>query len=430
MLCLNVPIARTGMMEYGAGETPLEVGPNGIVKITREKSEVFRPQTIASFQGKSVTIKHPEDFVAPENWQDLTHGVVQNVRASDEKDDDGEDVVLADLLITSKMAIGLVNNGLREVSCGYEAEYEQTGEGEGKQLNIVGNHIALVEQGRAGTAYAINDHKREEDLDMKTLAEIKAALLSLGKTIDEASAGQTASTKKDEMVKDKEAYDELIKAVKDLSDKVEGMKSGKDEDKPAKKDDKDAKDEDEEESEDDEESSSVEERLKTLEAAIAKLLESKDDDEDGDESEDEEEEESSDDDEDMSGESEDDDEDKDDKKGKTGDAARVEILAPGYKPAKGADAKKESLKRAYDTKDGKAAIHLITGGKKPNFASKEAVEGLFMAVSEILKSKRGTGLEGTKNGRDFKAFDSDSKKEPVTPEKMNELNAAHWAAKK
>ena len=63
------------------------------------------------------------------------------------------------MLIKESMTIKLVKAGLREVSCGYEAEYEQTGDGEGIQTNIVGNHIALVEQGRAGQSYAINDHK-------------------------------------------------------------------------------------------------------------------------------------------------------------------------------------------------------------------------------------------------------------------------------
>ena len=200
LLCLGVPIARTGWQEYGPGETPLEIGDDGRVWIHREKDEVFKPQTIASFNAKSVTIKHPAEFVVPENWKELTVGVAQNIRKSDEKDDEGEEMLIADLLITDEMAIGLVRHGLREVSCGYDAEYEQTDDGEGRQFNIVGNHIALVEQGRAGSAYAIKDHKGKVE-ELMTLKEMAEKIKNLGKTVDEAVE---AETKKADALKTKE----------------------------------------------------------------------------------------------------------------------------------------------------------------------------------------------------------------------------------
>ena len=116
LLCLGVPICRTGWQEYGYGETPIKTGDDGKVWIHRDPEEVFRPQTIASFNAKSITIKHPDDFVAPENWKELTCGIAQNIRKADETDGDGEEMLLADLLITDEIAIGLIKNGLREVS--------------------------------------------------------------------------------------------------------------------------------------------------------------------------------------------------------------------------------------------------------------------------------------------------------------------------
>lgn len=314
LLCLGVPIARTGEMEYGEGETPLDVGDDGKVHITRDAEEVFSPVTIASFEGKSVTIKHPEEFVNPDNWKDLSKGTVHNVRRGKEKGEDGEEELLADLLITDAFAIKLVKNGLREVSCGYEAEYEQTGKGKGKQLKIVGNHLALVEEGRAGSSYAINDEKGKVKMSKKLGEKIKALL---GRTVDEAIAEEKKDDKAKDSespeakksagsetntVMDKDMFDELVKAVHDLAEKVDGMKpkdaaegeekkddKAKD-DEEEKKDDKEAKDDDaeeekkddEKESEDEDEDAEILERVKALEAAVAKLLESKDEESEDD----------------------------------------------------------------------------------------------------------------------------------------------------
>lgn len=430
LICFGVPIARTGMMEYGKDETPLKVGSNGIVKIYRDAKEVFRPETIASFEGKDVTIKHPEEFVDPENYTILTKGVAQNIRKASEKDADGEECLLADLLIKDGFAIKLVKNGLREVSCGYEAEYEQTGDGEGRQFNIVGNHIALVEQGRAGSSYAINDEKGKVIMD-KLLEKLKK---KFGVTVvDEMMKDE--SEKKEAI--DRGMYDELVKMVKDLGEKLDGMGKSKDEgeekkDKEKSKDDEKKEDEksrddmkaseDEDEAKDDD--GEILERLKALEAAVAKMLESeKSEDEDEEESQDEYGSEDED-----SEESEDEDEEESKSKKVGDEAARAEILSPGIKKTKGKDLKAVALEAAYQTKDGKEVIHSLTDGKKPDFKSKEKVSALFIAASEILKSKRGTGLEKTKDAQSFDAFDS--KNEVMTAEKMNELNERHYQARK
>ncbi|WP_262211373.1 DUF2213 domain-containing protein, partial [Serratia ficaria] len=54
-------------------------------------------------------------------------------------------------------AIQLIEDGLRQVSCGYDAEYEQTAPGKADQVEITGNHVALVPKGRAGNRCAIGD---------------------------------------------------------------------------------------------------------------------------------------------------------------------------------------------------------------------------------------------------------------------------------
>ena len=160
LLCKDVPLTRTGVFEYTASEVPVEASLDGMVKIQRDDDEVFAQNTITSFEGKPVTINHPEGMVTPENWSELAHGVVQNVRRGD-----GEqaDLLLGDLLITTKKGIELVKSGLREVSCGYDAQYEQIEKGKGKQREIIGNHVALVTKGRAGSRCTIQDSGDKEN---------------------------------------------------------------------------------------------------------------------------------------------------------------------------------------------------------------------------------------------------------------------------
>lgn len=176
LLCEDVAVARTGMLIYGPNETPIEAGPEGLVKIFREPEDVFHLQTIASAQGKPVTNDHPEKDVTPATWKELTHGIALNVRRGEGAYDD---LLLADFLITTSEGIEAVQSGKREVSCGYEADYEETAPGVGKQTNIIINHIALVEQGRCGPRCAIGDHK---PLDLKGDSQMTAK--SKGKILD------------------------------------------------------------------------------------------------------------------------------------------------------------------------------------------------------------------------------------------------------
>lgn len=410
LLCIGVPIARTGEQVYGKEELPLDADGDGRIIVTRDEAEVFRPETIASFEGKSFTITHPEEFVDPENWQDLTHGTVQNVRRGE-----GEfaDSLLADLLITTKLAIGLVENGLREVSCGYDADYIQDEAGKAKQTNIIGNHLALVDKGRAGASYAINDHQRKGQ-KMKLNERIKAiwarAQDEAMKAVDESAKEnpQDPSSGKPSMPAGDEAYGKVMDAINALSAKVDKMAAPKavsgDEADPEKKDDKSKE-------KTGDEPADMESRMKALEESVAKILEKMsvaagdegdEDMEEGEESEDDDFEEST----------------------MTGDAAaRIEILAPGMN-AKTKDAKKKALQACYATKDGKKAIEAFTGGKTPTFDSAEKVDSLFIGVSELLKVSRTKELAETKQGTRDSAIAAESK--VVTAEMMNEINAKHY----
>lgn len=150
LLCKNVPIARTGSQKYHPTEIGAAAGPDGWVWVTREEDEVFRPETIASFYGKPVTDDHPEDGVTSLTWRHHAVGTVMNLRREGE-------LLVADLLIYDHDVIQLVREGKVEVSCGYEADYMIDMPGKGRQVNIVGNHVAIVGTGRCGERCSIKD---------------------------------------------------------------------------------------------------------------------------------------------------------------------------------------------------------------------------------------------------------------------------------
>ena len=158
LLCPGVAIARTGPQPYAANEVADDVeGFSDVVVMLRDEDEVFDSEAMASFEGKPLVIDHPDEDVNPDNWKELAVGHVQNVRRGEGIDDD---LLIADILVTDAKAIRLIRKeGLRELSCGYDARNEAVRPGMGRQTDIRGNHVALVPHGRCGARCRINDRK-------------------------------------------------------------------------------------------------------------------------------------------------------------------------------------------------------------------------------------------------------------------------------
>lgn len=198
LLCRDVPIARAGTMLYGEGESPIDVGPDGLARVSRSKEELLAPESIASFNGKPVTNEHPpEREVTPATARKYQVGTVLSPRAGE-----GEfhDCIVADLLITDRKTMDEVNEEnpqkrKREVSSGYEAEYVQDEPGKGRQTDIRGNHVALVKRGRCGPRCAINDHATNKEPDMATRVKVndKRTRVALAPHVKKAVADATTA---------------------------------------------------------------------------------------------------------------------------------------------------------------------------------------------------------------------------------------------
>ena len=390
LICEGVPITRAGDLLYSPFETPVTPG-NGHTIISRTVEDIHDPATIASFEGKPVTINHPDDFVTPENWRELAVGVVQNVRPGEGED---EDKLLADLLITDFEAINAVKSKrLREVSCGYEAEYVEEAPGKGRQENIIGNHVALVAAGRCGPECAIFDHAPKKEIIPMTMKQKIMGLF--GKALDEAMPDETPPAA-DEVPTDVGAalaaimkrLDAIEVAMKPASETPPADELPPEGEKPAG-----AEGEKPEGDHTPEEMPALEARLATIEKALAKLagLEMAEGEDQGEKGE-------------VSLDAE--------------TIARAEILAPGL--AKSKDMKAKSLTAAYGTEDGKAIIDTLLAGKAFDSADKDL---LFVAASEMLKSARRGQLHSTRVSLDSLPG---MKAGEMTPEKINQMNAARY----
>ncbi len=163
LICRNVPIARIGDQEYLSSELGLD--GNSIITVHRPESEVFSDATIASFEGKPVTDDHPAELVDIQNAGQYSKGHAQNVRRGI---GDWSDYLIADLHIHDEVLINEIKAGKREISCGYTVDYDDNGDGTFTQKNIRGNHIAVVEEGRAGHSAAIMDSNKNVNLIEKS----------------------------------------------------------------------------------------------------------------------------------------------------------------------------------------------------------------------------------------------------------------------
>lgn len=173
LICKNVPIARTGKQDYLAREMGVaDADPERVIPVMRNPEDVFSVETLASFEGKPVTLTHPPEDVTPENWAAYAKGHVQNVRRSG-------DYIMADLVITDPMLINQVRSGsMRQVSCGYHCDYTADGTGY-KQTRIRGNHVAVVPLGRAGAAVSIQDAAPEAEKERDRMSTFRESVLCL-----------------------------------------------------------------------------------------------------------------------------------------------------------------------------------------------------------------------------------------------------------
>ncbi|QXB04725.1 DUF2213 domain-containing protein [Providencia rettgeri] len=221
-------ITRAGPIEYYGHDIGL-TGSDANKKITiiRTLDELSKPDTLKSFEGLPLTLTHPDSGeVTVNDHKEKAVGHIQNVRIEG-------DSVICDVYLTDANAIRVLEKtDVREVSVGYEPAEVVERNGELYQINIRGNHVAVVAEGRYGAKCRLNDKKGKR---MKYGLKGIVKLLK-GKNLKDANGEKLTQEELDQMIADLEAQLEEMKAagaedvndsMKTIIDELERLKKEK-----------------------------------------------------------------------------------------------------------------------------------------------------------------------------------------------------------
>lgn len=168
LIVVGCPVARTGWQKYSVGDLPQQLAqslgidtsnPHASIELYRPEEEVFHPEFLASLNGVPICDNHPPDgeFVNKDNYAKYAKGHIQNVRKGPDQLEDGEWPVIADLIISGEPLVSKVlNKQARENSLGYDFSIRRDGD-KIVQCSMIGNHNAVVPNGRAGDYVSIQD---------------------------------------------------------------------------------------------------------------------------------------------------------------------------------------------------------------------------------------------------------------------------------
>lgn len=390
LLCKDVPIARTGAQVYDVSELPSIVGDeDGEIVVTRDADEVFRPETLASFEGMAFTLGHPKDMVNPGNWREHSHGHIQNVRRGM---GDQADLMLADIHIKTSEAIQKVLAGQDQISMGYDAEYEQQGAGAARQHTIIGNHCASVPNGRAGIRCSIGDSTFMTTKNQGWLTQLKRAI----KTRDADTLADLVDNAPAELV---EPSLDLARAVNITINPAQPL--------PVEKELGGLTTDEDSENAGAIITSELEKKVDALALLVQQLINP------------------------ASTSTTDSDPDEEDEKRKaTNDAAyhqgivsRAELIMPGVLLPEGgklAAFKRATMDAAFKTAEGQALLAPLVGAT-PDFAKmpKATLDAVFVSASEIAKLRNGAPVTTSRGS----FYDGSNKNSPAA---LNKAFDAHW----
>lgn len=191
-LVADVRAARAGIYHYRGDE--VGIPDKQVVRVWRPVETVFDKKTLASFTSLDVTDDHPPEMVDSKNWSRYSKG-----HTGEDIARDGE-YVRVSLIVRDQDSIDKVRSGKKGLSFGYTCDIEprsgRTPEGhefDAVQTNLIGNHLAIVDCGRAGAECIIGDSSSLNTGDQAMPDNIKLrTIVSDGYQVETTDAGAVA----------------------------------------------------------------------------------------------------------------------------------------------------------------------------------------------------------------------------------------------
>jgi hypothetical protein len=200
-MAVRARAARAGVYQYSGSEVDPGNAHNlrdqASVNVLREPEQVFDEASVRSFLMKPITNDHPAEAVTADNWRQHARGVAAAAMR------DGDHLAF-DLILMDRAAIAAVDAGKVELSNGYSSNIEfgdfTAADGtkcQARQTQIRGNHIALVDRGRAGPSCRIGDVALCDSIpsldSFKQEKPVKTMLID-GLTVDISNADTAMAT--------------------------------------------------------------------------------------------------------------------------------------------------------------------------------------------------------------------------------------------
>ena len=238
------PLSKAGVFDYLGSSIGMEPADQ-IFKVYRPVEELARQETIDSFK----LLPWIDDHVMLGDGQTAAEEKgVEGTTGEDVYFDEKDDTLKGNIKVFSSSLIDKIEDGKRELSCGYRCKYQKkSGKYRGDAYDVIqtdlrGNHLALVENGRMGSDVAVMDEVIFT-IDSKEFVRMAEE----AETVEDKEADQKAADMSPEELAEK--LTELAEMVGSMKKSMDAFTGGKDADEEEEAEDADP-DEDDEKAED------------------------------------------------------------------------------------------------------------------------------------------------------------------------------------
>lgn len=196
-LVVPATLSKLGVFDYHNKE--LGKDGEGIQRLARTEKSLFTDETIRSFENAPITIGHPDDDVTAENWKQLAVGSMRNVRR------DGEHLAGEAWIYDANAIKQIQQFGINELSCGYRCDILPSQEQgvDFEMAPMIGNHIAIVADGRCGESCKLADEQKGQSKMSATRKFLDAILGAFGTKLSDEQAKAVEESEKESDKTDK-----------------------------------------------------------------------------------------------------------------------------------------------------------------------------------------------------------------------------------